>query len=365
MTAEVPVHSNFREARNLTQLQASKNMIFDLSIIIVNWKSAAYTRQCLASIQETACGLKFEVLVVDNASYDGCAEMISVEFPDVVFIQSEENLGFARANNLAFSRCRGRNVLFLNPDTELKATALQKLVASLESIPDAGMVGAHLLNTDGSLQTTCVVALPSIPNQVLGAKHLRRAFPKWRIWGMSPLFEASQDPVPVEAISGACMLAKKEVLESIGCFTPDYFMYAEDMDLCVKVAKAGRRIYYVPDAMITHHAAKSSSAREESNFSSIKIHESVLRFMEMHRGSHYAMMYKASTAIAAVVRLLLLVIASPIAVHPKGRPFFSRALSKWFDLLLWAAQSKPMSSDSKPSRHSKALSQTAIAPDKA
>lgn len=340
-------------------------MTFDLSIIIVNWKSAAYTRQCLASIQETASGLKYEVLVIDNASYDGCAEMIRGKFPDVIFIQSEENLGFARANNLAFSRCRGRNVLFLNPDTEIKATALQKLVARLESMPDAGMVGAHLLNTDGSLQTTCVVALPSILNQILGAKHLRKAFPKWRIWGMRALFEASQDPVPVEAISGACMLAKREVLESIGCFTTDYFMYAEDMDLCVKIAKAGLTIYYVPDALITHHAAKSSSAREESNFSSIKIHESVLRFMEIHRDSRYAMMYKVSTGVAAVVRLLLLVIASPIAVCPKGRTFLTRALSKWFDLLLWTTQSKPMSSDSKPSRHSKALSQTAIAPDKA
>ena len=341
-------------------------MIFDLSIIIINWKSAAFTSQCLASIRGTASGLKYEVLVVDNASYDGCAEMISGEFPDVVFIQSEENLGFARANNLAFSRCRGRNVLFLNPDTEVKATALQKLLASLESITDAGMVGAHLLNSDGSLQTTCVVALPSILNQVLGAKHLRRAFPKWQIWGMGPLFEASHNPAPVEAISGACMLAKRDVLELIGCFTPDYFMYAEDMDLCVKVANAGRKIYYVPDALITHHAAKSSSAREESNFSSIKIHESVLRFMEIHRGPGYAMMYKASTAVAAVVRLLLLGIASPIAVHPKGRTFLSRALSKWFDLLVWAARSKPRPSNAPNlSGQSKAFPQTAIAPDKA
>jgi GT2 family glycosyltransferase len=342
-------------------------MIFDLSIIIINWKSAAFTRQCLASIQGKASGLKYEVLVVDNASYDGCGEMISREFPDVVFIQSQENLGFARANNLAFSRCRGRNVLFLNPDTEVRGAALQKLVAALESIPDAGMVGAHLLNTDGSLQTTCVVALPSILNQVLGANHLRRAFPKWRIWGMGPLFEASHKPAPVEAISGACMLAKREVLEVIGCFTADYFMYAEDMDLCVKVAKAGRTIYYVPDALITHHAAKSSSAREESNFSSIKIHESVFHFLQIHRGLAYANMYKASTALVAIFRLVLLATAFPFAgVQSKNRRFLSGAISKWFDLLVWATRSKPRASrDPELSEQSKTFPEAAIAPDKA
>lgn len=338
--------------------------MFDLSIIIINWKSAAFTRQCLASIQRTASGLNYEVIVVDNASYDGCAEMVSREFPDVIFIQSEDNLGFARANNLAFSRCRGRSVLFLNPDTEVKVDALQKLVATLESIPSAGMVGAHLLNTDGSLQTTCVVALPSILNQVLGAKQLRKAFPKWRIWGMKPLFEASHNPVPVEAISGACMLAKKEVLELIGCFTTDYFMYAEDMDLSLKVARAGQTIYYVPDALITHHAAKSSSAREESNFSSIKTHESLFRFMQIHRGARYAMMYKVCTAVAAVVRLLLLAIASPITIHPKGRAFLFKAFSKWFDLLVWAVGSKSLPANASAVQ-SKAFAQQAVAPDKA
>jgi hypothetical protein len=291
--------------------------------------------------------------------------MVSEEFPDVVFIQSEENLGFAKANNLAFSRCRGRNVLFLNPDTEVKAFALQKLVTNLESIPDAGMVGAHLLNTDGSLQTTCVVALPSILNQVLGVKQLRKAFPKWRIWGMGPLFEASHNPVPVEAISGACMLARREVLESIGCFTTDYFMYAEDMDLCVKVGKSGQRIYYVPDALITHHAAKSSSAREESNFSSIKTHESVFRFMEIHRGHRYAMMYRGSNAIAAIVRLFVLAMAVPVASHPKGRAFLSRALSKWIDLLVWAVRgTQRPSSEPKLFTQSKPFSQTAVTSDK-
>ncbi len=308
----------------------------DLSIIIINWNAQTFVRGCLASIRDNAGGLNYEVIVVDNASYDGCEQMVKSEFPQAIFIQSDQNLGFARANNMAFAHCKGRNVLFLNPDTEIQGVALQQLVASLESIPTAGMVGARLLNSDLSLQTTCVTALPSILNQALGSDHLRRAFPKWWIWGMRPLFEEPQGPVSVEAISGACMMANREVIEQVGGFSTDYFMYSEDMDLCVKIAKGGCKIYYVPTARIVHHAAGSSSSRQESNFSSIMLHESVLRFMELHRGRPYAILYTSSTAFVAACRILLLVVALPMAIHPGGCQFLSRAFSKWWDVLAWS-----------------------------
>jgi N-acetylglucosaminyl-diphospho-decaprenol L-rhamnosyltransferase len=307
----------------------------DLSIIIVNWKSAEFTRQCLRSIFANSAGLSCEVIVVDNASDDGCGEMIKAEFPDVTFIQSAKNVGFSGANNLAFIQSRGRNVLFLNPDTEIQDGALQNLVSNLESLPQAGMVGARLLNSDLTLQTTCVVALPSILNQALSSDYLRKTFPKWSIWGMRVLFENEAKPGPVEAISGACMLGKREVFERVGAFTADYFMYCEDMDLCWKITQAGWRIYYVPQARIVHHAAGSSSAREESNFSSIMIRESLVRFMELRRGRWYAGTYRVSTAVVAVCRLLLLVFALPIAILPPGFRFLSRAFSKWWCVLRW------------------------------
>src|SRR4051812_35884047 len=104
----------------------------ELSIIIVNWKSVDFTRQCLASITAGAGDLNYEVIIIDNASWDGCGEMIRSEFPEVIFIQSNQNLGFAGANNLAFTRSRGRNVMFLNPDTEIQGLALQRLLSALE-----------------------------------------------------------------------------------------------------------------------------------------------------------------------------------------------------------------------------------------
>jgi N-acetylglucosaminyl-diphospho-decaprenol L-rhamnosyltransferase len=275
----------------------------DLSVIIVNWKSVAFTRQCLASIYANAQALNFEVIVVDNASYDGCEEMVKFEFPQAIFLQSDRNLGFAGANNLAFARSQGRNVLFLNPDF--------------------------------TLQTTCVVALPSIVNQALSSNYLRKTFPKWRIWGMRPLFVAGNAPRPVDAISGACMVARREAIAQVGAFSTYYFMYSEDMDLCVKIARAGWKIYYVPEARIVHHAEGSSSSREESNFSSIMLCESLTRFMELHRGHWYAILYRCSTASIAACRILLLVAASPIAIHPRGYHFVSRAFSKWCGVLAW------------------------------
>ncbi|MGA7795789.1 MAG: glycosyltransferase family 2 protein [Candidatus Acidiferrales bacterium] len=308
----------------------------DLSIIIINWKCVAYTRQCLASIYANAGGLSCEVIVVDNASYDGCDAMVKSDFPQVAFLQSDRNLGFAGANNLAFAQSQGRNVLFLNPDTEVQGEALQILLSTLESLPHAGMAGARLLNSDFTLQTTCVVALPSILNQAMSSNYLRRTFPKWRTWGMRPLFVDGNSPRPVEAISGACMMGKREVLEQVGAFRTDYFMYAEDMDLCAKIAEAKWKIYYVPDARIVHHAAGSSSSRRESNFSSIMLRESLIRFMEFHRGRRYAFVYRCSTAFMAAFRLLLLLWAFPMAIHPKGYSSWSRSFSKWFDLLRWA-----------------------------
>ena len=333
----------------------------DLSIIIINWNTKDFVRGCLASVRAHAGAMEYEVLVVDNASYDGCEQMIKTEFPEVVFIQSDVNAGFAKANNLAFGQSRGRCVLFLNPDTEIQEGALQRLVASLDTIPTSGMVGARLLNSDLSLQTTCVTALPSILNQALSSAPLREAFPRWSMWGMQPLFDEVENPVQVEAISGACMMARRGVIEQVGGFSTNYFMYSEDMDLCLKVAKSGWQIYYVPAARIVHHAGGSSSLRQESNFSSIMLRQSVLRFMELHRGKGYATGYRYSMAFVATCRILVLVLALPVAALSPGQWFPSRALSKWYDILLWSFGFAQWATDQKlPAR---AVSQGRTAPE--
>jgi GT2 family glycosyltransferase len=308
----------------------------ELSIVIVNWKSRGFLENCLTSIHAHCDSPDYEIIVIDNASYDGCKEMLESRFPDVIFIQSNENLGFARANNLAYNKSRGRNILFLNPDTEIQRHALRTLLKALQTIPDAGMVGAKLLNSDDTLQTTCITALPSIANQALASNYLRNHFPSWSIWGVRPLYSEDQKVSQVEAISGACMLAKREILDRIGCFTTDYFMYAEDMDLCIKINKTGAKICYVPEAVVVHHGGGSSSAHSESNFSSVMQRESLAKFFELHRGRGYALMYRTSTVLISAIRMAVIVLSSPITICKDGYRPFSRRANKWSSILRWA-----------------------------
>src|SRR5262249_2706071 len=158
--------------------------------------------------------------------------------------QSKKNLGFAGANNAAFAHSRGRNVLFLNPDTEVMGNALSVMCSALDAIPDAGGVGCTLLNSDLSLQTSCIQAFPSILNQTLDFDFLQHLFPKSTLWGMRPLYAPAGPAVTVDIISGACLMVRRITFEQVGQFSTDYFMYAEDMDLCYKFTLAGWRNYF-------------------------------------------------------------------------------------------------------------------------
>ncbi len=306
-----------------------------VSVVIVNYKSAAFTRECLRTIFANADRLSPEVIVVDNASFDGCGAMIAAEFPAVTFIQEEKNLGFAGANNLGAKVSRGRHILFLNPDTEIQGPAIETLVKALESTPDAGMVGAHLLNTDLTVQTSSITAFPSILNQILGTEYLRTRFPRASLWGMRALFENHPSPVAVDAISGACMLIRRDLFEQICGFTIDYFMYAEDLDLCLKVRKSGRGVYYVPGAVIVHHGGQSSSSRPENNYADIMIRQSVLSFMRMYRGSWYAWLYRFATGISALCRIGMIAVTLPVSLGHERKAPLLRAWRKWSSIFSW------------------------------
>ena len=306
----------------------------DLSIVIINWNSAAFVRKCLQSVYAGTTGCEFEVIVVDNASFDGCGDIIRSEFPAARFIESAVNLGFAKANNLGAREAKGRNLLFLNPDTEVLGDALLRMVSFLDARPDAGLVGCKLLNTDLSLQTSCVQAFPSILNQALDTEHLRRAFPKLRIWGTQALL-ADGKPPEVEVVAGACLMIKSDVFKAIGQFSSNYFMYAEDADLCFKAKQAGWKNYYLGSACVVHHGGRSSGKKPESNFASIMMRESLMEFMRLRRGPLYAAAYRLSTVVIAVLRLMLLTAAFPFTLAGYKRESLRPAFAKWVKVLRW------------------------------
>jgi GT2 family glycosyltransferase len=240
---------------------------------------------------------------VDGASYDGCAEMIAREFPQVKFVQSEKNVGFAKANNLGFEKSQGDCVLFLNPDTEIVGEAINTLYDFLKKNSDTGIAGAKLLNTDGSVQMSCIQTFPTILNQFFDAEILRNAFPRHSFWGIAPLFYGDKTAAEVEVISGACLMLTRENFLKIGKFSEEYFLYAEDLDLCFKTQLAGLKNYFVPTATIIHHGG-GSSRQTKTVFSTVMMRESVYRFLKKFRGGFYAAAFRASVALGALGRLV-------------------------------------------------------------
>jgi len=308
--------------------------LMDLSIIIVNWNSKDYLRKCLNSILAETHDLDYEIIVIDSASFDGCSEMVRKEYSQVRFIQSRENLGFSRANNLAFQTAGGEFVLFLNPDTEIVGPAIQVLQSALKRLPNAGAIGGKLLNSDGSLQTSCVQAFPTILNQILSAQVLRRLTPRAGLWGMKAIFECGGKASEVDMISGACLMMRRSVFERIGLFSPEYFMYAEDVDLCYKSRRLGFANYYIGEAVIVHHGG-GSSQQARSNFSNIMMVQSISQFLKTSRGRVYSGVYRLAQCGAAMTRIALLLLFSPVLLVRSGASSWRTSCSKWLAIFNW------------------------------
>lgn len=274
----------------------------DVSIIIVNWNSIDYLRECIASILKHTRNVSFEIIVVDNASPAGDASLLEPQSPPVSVIKSAVNLGFAGANNLGFRQSSGRYLLFLNPDTKIVGPAISVMVDCMRSIPGVGILGCKLLNSDLSVQTSCIQTFPTILNQVLDSDWLREYWPNSRLWGTAPLFSDSSKPARVEVVSGACMLVRRDIFQQVGLFGEDYFMYAEDLDLCYRVADAGYGNYYVGTAEVIHYGGKSSNPRSATQMK----WRSISQFCEKHHGKSYALAFRTIMALAAIGRLTIL-----------------------------------------------------------
>lgn len=305
-----------------------------LSIVIVNWRSKDYLRGCLRAVAATCADLSPEVVVVDGASFDGCEEMLAAEFPHVHFVQSQENIGFGQCNNLGFSHTTGEVVVFLNPDTELQPGSVQRMLTELQSRPQAGLIAPRLLNTDRSLQTSCVQAFPTPLNQALDSDLLRAVFPNSRLWGTGQAF-TRREPVVVEAVSGACMLIPAEIYRQLGGFSSHYFMYGEDMDMCYRLRQAGLEVVHVPDAEVVHHGSASSS-QQVTHFSTVLIRSTNFINLKLNHGLLTARWYWLLQILSAVVRLM---VAAPFAalLPPCSlRAVARRTTLKWWYILQWA-----------------------------
>ena len=309
--------------------------MIDLSIIIVNWNSKDYLRKCLETLDADEFPMSHEIVVIDSASFDGCGEMLAAEFPGVRFIQSDDNLGFAKSNNRAFEASVGRHILFLNPDTEVGRGAIAALYAQATKSSDVGVVGARLLNSDGSIQVSSTQAFPNLINQALDADALRRLLPESDLWGTAALMRDTDEVAEVEVISGACLMISRELFEAIGGFSEDYFMYSEDVELSFRAFEKGRRNLLVPAAVVVHHGGGSSDQKEVSTFSSVMLLESRWKYFRKIEGAGYAFAFRAVTFLAALLRLSGLWAVRLLPLPGRMGRDHSGSRKKWGARLRW------------------------------
>ncbi len=307
----------------------------DLSIIIVNWNTCTLLRNCLRSIQQGGRGLTVQTIVVDNNSSDGSREMVTREFPQVTLLNSGANLGFARANNLALPLVQSPLVLFLNPDTEILADALQRMVQFMHGRPDVGALGCKIRNVSGTIQRLGLQWFPTPWTEFLKFIAVSE-----QTLSRLPRFFPSHDPEAsgeVHKLFGACLLTRRAVLEKVGGFDERFFMYCEDVDFCYRVAAAGWKLFYLSDAEILHLGGGASSAAP-GTFSVLMTCESFSQFMRKHHGKIGSAAYRLAAFAGAQFRLMALGVmsatrfASKTAQNHSLRP----SIRKYLTITRWA-----------------------------
>lgn len=228
-----------------------------LSVIIVAYKSRDEIGACLASLPRRIEDGAVEIIVVDNSPGDGAGELIRPDFPDVRYLAPGANLGFGRANNLGFAEARGAFHLFLNPDTVSNAAALAHCLKRLRADARIGLISPRLELADGTMDLACRRSIPSLWDGFCRASGLAARFPRRPLFSGYNLTHLPADGTyEVGAINGAFMLAPRQALEAIAVgravFDERFFMYGDDLDVCIRVARAGWKIVYDGGVAITH-----------------------------------------------------------------------------------------------------------------
>ncbi|MES1168535.1 MAG: glycosyltransferase family 2 protein, partial [Oleiharenicola lentus] len=224
-----------------------------LTIVIVAYKSRDELPACLASLPADLLGRLVEVCVVNNSPGDGVAAWIAGAFPAVKFIETGENLGFGRANNRGYRATTGECVLFLNPDTISHAAALEHCVRRALAEPDLGLISPRLEQANGAMDLACRRSIPTLWDGFCRASGLAAKFPRTALFAGYNLTHLPVDgSYEGGAINGAFLLGRRAVFEQVGQFDEAFFMYGDDLDLCIRVARAGYRIVYDGRVAITH-----------------------------------------------------------------------------------------------------------------
>ena len=301
----------------------------DISVIIVSYNTRGYLQGCLRSLADDPDAPPHEVFVVDNGSRDDSVALVRREFPDAQVIEAGQNLGFARANNLALRRMRGRAALLLNSDTTVKPGALKRMLDELDAHPEAAAVGPRLLNPDGTLQRSCY-RFPAPARAFRDQLFLTALIADHPRWGDFRRWSHDQERA-VDFVIGAALLVRAEVLPQVGLLDEDFFMYAEETDWCYRMHQAGYSVLFTPDAEVVHYGGGSGKAMADRVFAEFSAGQR--RFYRKHYGPSGATALRVSLILGALLRIPLY--AALAAVRPAGRTRAWAVVTLWQKILRW------------------------------
>ncbi len=291
----------------------------DLSIVIVAWNVRDLVLDCLASIEDAKLGITYEVILVDNGSADFTVESVARQFPDTRIVALPKNIGFGAGNNRGLEVMRGRHAVLLNSDTIVMPSGLEACVRYLDENPRVGAVGPQLLNPDRSKQN-CIHNSPNLLSEVVGQSLLRRLLPR-----RYPSKRVAYDrPVEVEAVLGACLFVRAEVIEQVGMIDEGYFFFLEETDWCHRIRAAGWKVMHLPDAFVIHLYGESTKKKTPLR-TRIEYYRSRYLFFRKNRSP------AAYRALRAIVMAKILI----------GAAFGGRRAGEYRKILAWHRAGEP------------------------
>lgn len=250
--------------------RAPEAAVPDLTVIVVSYNTRALTLKCLETLYAATHATTFRAVVFDNASGDGSAEAIAAAFPQVTLITSDENLGFARANNIVAAQADTDWLLLLNPDTEVHDGAVDRLLAFAKTHPEAGITGGRTVFPDGSLNIASCWNRITPWSTVCAAAGLSSAFPHSALFNPEGIGGWARDSVrEVDIVVGCFLMIRRDLWTELGGFDLKYFMYGEEADLCLRARARGFRPMITPEAQIMHLVGASSGAMQARKYAMI------------------------------------------------------------------------------------------------
>ena len=264
-----------------------------LSIVIPTYNAHEWIEQCIESIRLHRPGCDYEVLVVDDKSTDDTAAIVRDTFPKARLFSNDRNLGFGKTVNVGLRASAGAHILVLNNDTWMHEGALDAMIRYLDEHPDTGIVGPKVLSGNGSIQEQCRRRIPTPIAALLYFTGIAKMFPKSpKVAGYLMTASDENATTEVDAVSGACLMVRRDVLNQIQGFDEEYYLYGEDMDFCWRAKLAGWKVVYYPAATITHFGGQGGTGKKRV-YATIEWHRAMWIFYRKHRAPRVALPERA------------------------------------------------------------------------